>query len=109
MLLITAFRTIDEFTGDTKVAWNFDNVLSLFTDPLYRNVTLRTIGIALGVTIVDQQTARDCGFAGIQSVPLRGAVSMPLYLHRNRGAPRSKVSDTFERLCRRRNGATDRP
>ena len=62
MLLITAFWTIDEFTGDTKVAWNFDNVLSLFTDPLYRNVTLRTVGIALGVTIVDVLLALPIAF-----------------------------------------------
>jgi putative spermidine/putrescine transport system permease protein len=62
MLLITAFWTIDEFTGDTKVALNFDNVLSLFTDPLYRNVTLRTIGIALGVTIVDVLLALPIAF-----------------------------------------------
>ena len=62
MLLITAFWTIDEFTGDTKVAWNFDNVLSLFTDPLYRNVTMRTIGIALGVTIVDVLLALPIAF-----------------------------------------------
>ncbi len=62
MLLITAFWTTDEFTGDTKVAWYLDNVLSLFTDPLYRNVTFRTIGIALGVTIVDVLLALPIAF-----------------------------------------------
>lgn len=53
MLLITAFWTVDEFTGNTKVNWNIDNIVSLFTDPLYTKVTLRTIGIALAVTVVD--------------------------------------------------------
>lgn len=53
MLLITAFWTVDEFTGNTKVVWNIDNVVSLFTDSLYSTVTLRTIGLALAVTIVD--------------------------------------------------------
>jgi putative spermidine/putrescine transport system permease protein len=53
MLLITAFWTVDEFTGNTKVSWNIDNIVSLFTDSLYTNVTLRTIGIALAVTVVD--------------------------------------------------------
>ena len=53
MLLITAFWTVDEFTGNTKVVWNIDNIVSLFTDSLYSTVTLRTIGIALAVTIVD--------------------------------------------------------
>jgi putative spermidine/putrescine transport system permease protein len=53
MLLITAFWTVDEFTGNTKVVWNIDNIVSLFTDSLYSTVTIRTIGIALAVTIVD--------------------------------------------------------
>jgi putative spermidine/putrescine transport system permease protein len=53
MLLITAFWSVDEFTGNTKVIWNLDNITSLFTDSLYSAVTLRTIGIALGVTVVD--------------------------------------------------------
>ncbi len=56
----------------------------------------------LGVAIVDEQTARDCGFPGVARVALRDATSMPVYLHRNRGAPRSKVGATFERLCRQR-------
>ena len=53
MLLITAFWTVDEFTGNTKVAWNIDNVVSLIMDSLYTTVTLRTIGLALAVTLVD--------------------------------------------------------
>jgi putative spermidine/putrescine transport system permease protein len=62
MLLVTAFWTIDEFTGNTKVALNFDNILSLFTDSLYSTVTLRTIGIALAVTIVDVLLALPIAF-----------------------------------------------
>jgi DNA-binding transcriptional LysR family regulator len=60
----------------------------------------------LGVTIVDEQTARDSGFPGLVRIALRGATSMPIYMHRNGAAPRSKVSATFEKLCRRRAGAT---
>jgi putative spermidine/putrescine transport system permease protein len=62
MLLVTAFWTVDEFTGNTKVAWNLDNIISLFTDSLYSSVTLRTIGIALGVTIVDIALALPIAF-----------------------------------------------
>ena len=62
MLLVTAFWTIDEFTGNTVVALNFDNVLSLFTDSLYSTVTLRTIGIALVVTIIDVLLALPIAF-----------------------------------------------
>jgi len=59
----------------------------------------------LGVSIVDEQTARDCGFAGVVRVPLKDASAMPVFLHRNRRAPRSKVSATFEKLCRQRGAA----
>ena len=62
MLLVTAFWTVDEFTGNTKVEWNIDNVISLFTDPLYRNVTLRTMVIALSVTVVDVLLALPIAF-----------------------------------------------
>ena len=62
MLLITAFWTVDEFTGNTRVAWNFDNITSLFTDQLYVAVTLRTIGLALAVTVVDVLLALPIAF-----------------------------------------------
>ena len=59
----------------------------------------------LGATIVDEQTARDAGFEGITWVPLRDSALLPVYLHRNREAPRSKVSAAFESLCRQRGAA----
>lgn len=62
MLLVTAFWKIDEFTGNTQVAFNLDNIASLFTDSLYTAVTLRTIGIALAVTIVDVLLALPIAF-----------------------------------------------
>jgi len=61
-LLVTAFWTTDEYTGNTKVVWNFDNITSLFTDSLYSVVTLRTIGIALAVTVVDVLLALPIAF-----------------------------------------------
>ena len=62
MLLVTAFWTIDEFTGNTQVAFNLDNIFSLFTDSLYTAVTLRTIGIAVAVTLVDVLLALPIAF-----------------------------------------------
>lgn len=52
-LFVTAFYTVDSFTGDIRPGFNLDNIVSLFTDPLYFNVTMRTLGVALLVTIVD--------------------------------------------------------
>lgn len=51
-LLITAFFTINSFTGDVVAKLNFDNFHDMFTDPAYRNVILRTLGIALSVTFI---------------------------------------------------------
>jgi putative spermidine/putrescine transport system permease protein len=51
-LLITAFFTIDNFTGDTIPTFNLGNFHDMLTDPAYRNVLFRTLGIALSVTLI---------------------------------------------------------
>ncbi|MEI9906805.1 MAG: ABC transporter permease [Actinomycetota bacterium] len=51
-LLVTAFFTIDSFTGNVIAQFNLDNFHDMFTDPAYRNVVLRTLGIALSVTLI---------------------------------------------------------
>ena len=51
-LLITAFFTIDTFTGDTIAQFNLGNFQDMITDPAYRNVMLRTLGIAVSVTLI---------------------------------------------------------
>ena len=51
-LLVTAFFTIDTFTGDVIQKFNLGNFQELFTDPAYRNVALRTLGIAFSVTLI---------------------------------------------------------
>ncbi len=55
----------------------------------------------IGVTIVDAQTGRDAGYAGLRSVRLRSAVAMTVNLYRNRNMPRTRIGATFERICRR--------
>ena len=51
-LLVTAFFTIDSFTGNVIAKFNLDNFHDMFTDPAYRNVVMRTLGIALSVTVI---------------------------------------------------------
>lgn len=51
-LLITAFFTINTFTGDVIRKFNLGNFKDLVSDPAYRNVALRTIGIATSVTFI---------------------------------------------------------
>ena len=50
-LLITSFYTINSFTGDVIPTFTLNNFETLFTDAAYRNVAIRTIFIAVLVTI----------------------------------------------------------
>ena len=52
-LFISAFWTVDPFTGDLVRHWNLDNFRTLWNSPAYRNIALRTVGIAAAVTIAD--------------------------------------------------------
>ena len=84
-LFVTAFYSIDSFTGDIHPDFKLDNIASLFTDPLYFNVTLRTLGVAILVTIVDVLIALPIAFfmAKVASPRLQRilviAVLMPLW------------------------------
>ena len=51
-LLVTAFFTIDSFTGNVIQQFNLNNFYEMFSDPAYRNVVLRTVGIAFSVTVI---------------------------------------------------------
>lgn len=51
-LFLTAFWTIDSFTGNVIQQFNFGNFQDVLTDVAYRNVVLRTIGVATLVTVI---------------------------------------------------------
>lgn len=51
-LLISAFFTIDSFTGNIVQQFTLTNFADMFTDAAYRNVVLRTLGIAIAVTLM---------------------------------------------------------
>ncbi len=69
-LLITAFFTIDSFTGDTIAQFNLGNFQDMLTDPAYRNVMLRTLGIAISVTLI-------CGVIAIPMAFFMAKVASP--------------------------------
>jgi putative spermidine/putrescine transport system permease protein len=52
-LFVTAFWHADPFTGKVIADWSLDNFETLVTDSVYRTITLRTLGIALAVTVLD--------------------------------------------------------
>lgn len=61
-LLITALWTVDDYTGAIKMEWTFDNIVHVLTGSLYQTVTLRTVGVALLVTVVDLLIALPIAF-----------------------------------------------
>ncbi|MFI6929621.1 ABC transporter permease [Streptomyces sp. NPDC050287] len=52
-LFMSAFWTTDPFTSDVVKTWTPDNFKALFTTDVYRDVALRSIGVALAVTVID--------------------------------------------------------
>lgn len=61
-LLVSALWTVDSFTGEINRGLTFDNLKEITTESLYRTVTLRTVGVALLVTIVDVVIALPIAF-----------------------------------------------
>jgi putative spermidine/putrescine transport system permease protein len=85
LLLVTAFWTVDTFTGEIVTDWTLDNIVTVLTGSLYQTVTLRTVGIALAVTVIDVAIALPIAFfmAKVASPRLQRvlviAVLMPLW------------------------------
>ncbi|MFI5879928.1 ABC transporter permease [Streptomyces sp. NPDC051554] len=52
VLFVSAFWTTDSFTSEVVKVWSTDNFHELFTVPVYRQVIVRSIGVALAVTVL---------------------------------------------------------
>ena len=52
-LMLNALYHVDPFTSAVVHKFGTDNFHRLFTDHVYRAVTIRTIGIAAAVTVID--------------------------------------------------------
>jgi putative spermidine/putrescine transport system permease protein len=51
VMLVAAFWQLDPFTQEIEHEWTLDNFKTLFTEPVYRTITLRTVGMAAAVTV----------------------------------------------------------
>ncbi|MCW2857979.1 MAG: binding-protein-dependent transport system inner rane component [Marmoricola sp.] len=84
-LFLAAFWTTNEFTGDLVRVFTLDNFRELLQASVYRTITLRTLGVAVLVTLVDAVLALPIAFfmAKVASPRLRRllviAVLMPLW------------------------------
>jgi len=85
VLLFTAFWSVDGFTGRVVADFQLGNLISVATDPLYREVTVRTIVVALAVTLIDAVVAFPMAFYMAKIAPPRTrafflvAVTTPLW------------------------------
>jgi putative spermidine/putrescine transport system permease protein len=52
VLLLSAFWGVNDFTGAVVRTFTTDNIVRVLTDTVFRAATLRTIGIALAVTLI---------------------------------------------------------
>src|SRR5690625_100246 len=53
VLLITSFWTVNAFTGVIEHEWTFENFVYLFASETYQSIILRTVGMAVAVTLTD--------------------------------------------------------
>ncbi len=61
-LFTTSLWTQDSFTGNIIRTWTLDNFRQLATEPLYRTVLARTVGVAAAVTVIDAVLALPIAF-----------------------------------------------
>ena len=66
LLFISAFWTVESFTGNLVHTWTLNNFKTLFTVPTYRTIALRTIGIAAAVTVTDALLAVPFAFYAVR-------------------------------------------
>ncbi|GAB3968551.1 ABC transporter permease [Actinoallomurus acanthiterrae] len=52
-LFAAAFWTTDDFTGEVVKQFNLGNFQELWSQGVYRTITLRSVGVAAAVTVVD--------------------------------------------------------
>jgi putative spermidine/putrescine transport system permease protein len=83
ILLLGAFWEKDAFTGQVEpFAWSVDSFESIVSNEVYRTIALRTIGIAVAVTLTDALLAFPIAYymARVASPRMRGALIVAVLL-----------------------------
>src|SRR5205809_4195427 len=62
VLFVSAFWSIDSFTGKLTHSWTWANFHAIFSDPTYRQIAWRTIWMAAAVTVTDALVALLFGY-----------------------------------------------
>jgi putative spermidine/putrescine transport system permease protein len=85
VLFVAAFWTLDDFSGQILHTYSFDNFSTLWHGRVYREIVLRTVGVAAAVTVTDAILAFPIAFfmAKVAAPRTRNllavAVLMPLW------------------------------
>ncbi len=85
MLLVTAFWVTDPFTSKVKPGFTLRNFEQIIANPAYASVSIRTLGIALAVTVLSILISVPLGLfmAKVASAKLRAvlavAITLPLW------------------------------
>ena len=61
-MLISSFWSVDSFTGQLNHNFSFGNFQQLLNDPVYRTIALRSLLVALSVTLIDALLAIPIAF-----------------------------------------------
>ncbi|MGH3320948.1 MAG: ABC transporter permease [Streptosporangiaceae bacterium] len=61
-LLMAAFWTTNDFTGQVVYTWTLENFKTIITIPVYRKIVLQSIFVAASVTVVDAVIALPIAF-----------------------------------------------
>ncbi|MEU2436155.1 ABC transporter permease [Streptomyces rubradiris] len=70
-LFVSAFWTTDSFTSQVVKVWSTDNFHALLTTPVYRQVVLRSVAVALAVTALCALLALPVAFYTARVAPPR--------------------------------------
>ena len=85
VLLIASFWSVESLSGELIKGFSFDNYKELIDTPVYKDVALRTIGVAAAATVTDAILAFPIAFymAKVASPRMKGllivAILMPLW------------------------------
>jgi putative spermidine/putrescine transport system permease protein len=82
VLFVSAFWSVDEFTGELIHTWTTANFQTLWDGQAYHTIALRTIGIAAAVTVADAVLAFPVAYfmARVASPRLRAALFVAVML-----------------------------
>ena len=76
VLLLSAFWSRNELTGQVVQVYTVGNLLQAFSDPVTWAVTLRSLGIAVAVTLIDAIIAIPIGLAMAKVVSARSRIAL---------------------------------